>query len=313
MPYGADYAIDDAVAHGGNRSLKLTITPANVAQKPDYWTGAQAQTVRFTRESPYAIRLSAWHKTDGLAEGKGRDFLIFVYINYKGGGRHTLRMPFDPGTHDWQYAETTWKPTKPVASATLYIGLAHKTGTAWIDDVYFGGAPATAPRAEAAPEAAWRREPVTLTFEAEGLYRVDDGDWTPGAQVRIAREGVTTVAFKKAKDDESPVVHEVCIDAAPPVIALNSTPAMAQEGGEYYATTDAQFAFEATDRLSGVASVELSIDGGDYMAFTQPLRLPRGAHEVRCRATDRAGNQGRTLTGSVLTGGETDVLRVTVR
>ena len=26
-----------------------------------------------------------------------------------------------------------------------------------------------------------------------------------------------------------------------------------------------------------------------------------------------AGNQGRTLTGSLLTGGETDVLRVTVR
>lgn len=72
-------------------------------------------------------------------------------------------------------------------------------------------------------------------------------------------------------------------------------------------------AFEATDWLSGVASVEVSIDGGDYMAFTEPLRLPRGAHEFRCRAADRAGNQDRTLTGGVLTGGETGVLRVTVR
>jgi len=313
LPYGADYAIDDTVAHTGSRSLKLTITPEDIQKKRDHWTGAQAAAVRFTRRAPEVVQVSAWHKTEGLAEGKGRDFLIFVYINYKGGGRHTLRLPFDPGTHDWQYAETTWKPPKPIAGATLYIGLARKTGTAWIDDVYFGVAPTADALAQAEPAAPWSREPVTLTYESEGLFKIGAGDWTAGAEARVNQEGITKVLFKKSADDPSAAAHEVRIDVSPPVIVLTTQPALAQEGGEYYATKDTAFAFEAADRLSGVAAIEVSVDGGDYAVLGEPLRLPPGSHEVRCRATDVAGNTSGTMTGGVLTGGETVLLRVTVR
>ena len=64
---------------------------------------------------------------------------------------------------------------------------------------------------------------------------------------------------------------------------------------------------------TGVKGIEISIDGGDFVAHTAPLRLAKGEHELRCRVTDMAGNVSKTIAGQVLTGGHTDVLMVNVR
>jgi hypothetical protein len=208
--------------------------------------------------------LSAWHKTDAITGDKGRDFLLFVYITHTNGNRHTLRLPLEPGTHDWQLAKTVWKPEGDIASATLYIGLARKTGTAWVDDVYLG--------------------PATPNDVKSARPRAQTADRQPG--------------------------H---VDTVPPVIILTTKPAIEQEGGLYFAVPDTLFSFETVDALSGVAAVEVSIDEGPYKPYAEPIRLPVGQHTLRCRATDRAGNQTDIITGDSLTGGETDTVRITVR
>ncbi len=312
LKYGADYEIDEGVAHTGRKSLKIAIPPDVLKANPRYYTGAQAKPIRFKR-SPRLLKVSAWHKTKGLTGAKGNSFLIFIYLRYQGGGRHTLRLHFDPTDHDWQCAETTWRPTKPLASATLYIGLAHQSGTAWIDDVYFGESPVAAPSTSTAPVAPWHRQPVAVDFGVDGWLRINDGKWTPGRRVRVAQEGVSKVAFRRTQDGPTAETREVRIDLTPPVVVLSTKPSMAQEGGVYFATPETEFALEADDKGSGVKAVEVSIDGKPYAPYRAPLRLGKGQHELRCRATDAAGNRSQSMTGQVLTGGKTDALVVTVR
>ena len=243
----------------------------------------------------------------------GHSFLVFIYITYKGGGRHTLRMHFDQHDHDWQLAEKTWKPAKPLARATLYIGMGHQSGTAWFDDVYFGPATAGGASPVAQHKETWSREPVTVDFGVDGLIRIDAGAWSTGRTARVVEEGVHEVAFKKTQGDKHPTVRVVRIDRTPPVVELSARPALTQEGGVYGATPETEFVFQADDDLSGVKGVEVSIDGGEFVAHTAPLRLAKGQHEFRCRAADVAGNATKTITGQVLTGGRTDALMVNVR
>ena len=166
-------------------------------------------------------------------------------------------------------------------------------------------------RVESAPK--WHREPVTVDFGSDGWLRIDDGEWTSGRQARTAKEGVTTVAFGKTKADRTPQVREVRIDLTPPVIVLDTKPAMEQQGGVYFATPQTDFMLAARDKLSGVKTIEVSVDGRPYVPYDKPLRLAKGRHELRCRATDAAGNRTETITGQGLSGGSTDVLSVNIR
>jgi hypothetical protein len=312
LTYGSDYDIDTTTSHTGHKSLKISITPEAIKNNPRTYTGARAKTIRFKR-TPSALKVSAWHKTKDLTGAPGNSFLIFIYISYVGGGRHTLRSHFEPGTHDWQYAEQTWRPKRDIASATLYIGLGHQSGTAWIDDVYFGPVPTPAASQVTDAGLTWHRKPVTVEFAAEGLFRVGDGPWTSGSRIRVSQEGVTNVAFKESKTAKKTETHKVRIDLTPPVIELSARPGMTQEGGVYFATPEAEIIVDATDVLSGVKAIEVSIDGGPFTIHREPLRLAKGKHKLQCRATDRAGNRSETMTGHTLTGGKTDALEIHVR
>ena len=312
--YGADYSIDETVAHGGKASLRFGISPKQLKNNPGHYTGAMLKAVSFKRTPP-VIRLSAWHKTDNITARDSRSFLIFIYITYKNGGRYTLRMPFVPGTHDWQYREKLWKPDKDIAGAVLYIGQAHCSGTAWLDDVYFGAAgdDVTGATAGEQPAAIWHNAPVTLKFDDPRMYRIDDGEWASGTSLRVSREGVTTVAIRKSINDPAISTRVVRIDTTPPVIGLKVSPSLDQEGGVYYGDTNTRFSFDVQDTQSGPNTVAVSVDGGAYAPYSEPLRLPKGKHELRCKAADRAGNVTETIGGSQLTGGQTTVIYVTVR
>ncbi|MCP4643551.1 MAG: hypothetical protein GY851_24095, partial [bacterium] len=280
---------------------------------PKLHTGARAKAIHFKR-SPEVLRLSAWTKAQGITESSGNNFLLFVYLTYREGGRHTLRLQFDDGTYDWQYAETIWKPEKPLATATLYAGMANSSGMAWLDDVYFG----PAPQPETKPESSlngvqWSRKPVTVAFGFEGLYSIDGTTWQPGKELRISQEGVTKVAFKRGPDDAEPGLRVVGIDVTPPVIALGTNPVLEQAGGVYSGTADTEFAIEVADGLSGDTAVEMSVDGGEFAQYRAPFKLKEGNHTLRCRATDHAGNRSDVITGAVLTGGETTRVQLEIR
>ena len=60
-------------------------------------------------------------------------------FSYVDGGSLSMQLAtFKPGTHDWEYSETTVKPQKPLASARFYALLRWRTGTVYFDDLFLG-------------------------------------------------------------------------------------------------------------------------------------------------------------------------------
>lgn len=314
--YGNDFVFDAEEVHSGARALRVEVTPEEFAATPGLYTGAMHEPFSVPR-SVRRFRLSAWHKTENVTRDGIGNLLIFIYILHADGTRYTLRMPFEGGTHDWKYAEKIWETDKPVASATLYIGMAHGSGTAWFDDLYFGdaGEISTGPdAAQAFADVEWSCEPLTIKFGAAKWYRLGDGEWKQAESVRIATVGITTLSISDTQDGRDAKKRHVGIDAVPPTIKLNIQPEIDQEGGLYKATRATSFAVTAADELSGVKSLEISIDGADFTPYTKPFKLSVGTHEIRCRATDYAGNVGMTMNSDSFThGGGTNALQLTIR
>ena len=308
--------VDSTTAHTGKKSLKLL---------PNDFVDACAH-ISF-KKTPPLIKLSAWHKTQDLEGKKGTDFDIYVYVTYKDGHRDRLALLLETGTHDWQYAETIWRPKKEIARADFHIGYSRpKKGTAWIDDIYFGEALETGavslPRGGEAPgEPIWHNKAVTLNFKSEVHFRVNDGEWGRGLKVTVADEGINKVYVKKSRTAEKAEVQEVRIDLTEPVIklapyrsgtGLAGKPPLNQLGGVYYAPPETTFSIEASDELSGVKTIEVSKDGGEYVPYHEPFNLAAGMHRIRCRVTDAAGNRSEIMGGESLTGGRTDCVSIVV-
>ena len=68
----------------------------------------------------------------------------------------------------------------------------------------------------------------------------------------------------------------------------------------YYAVTNTVFSIEVNDDLSGVKTIEVSIDSADYRPYAGSFKLKEGTHSIRCRAVDNAGNQQETITGEAI-------------
>ncbi len=159
----------------------------------------------------------------------------------------------------------------------------------------------------------WYNHAVKLDFKKSVWYRINAGEWTSGTEVNVAQEGINKVNIRKTREAAEEEVREVRIDLSAPVTRLITDPPLEQEGGVYFAQPETEFRLEATDRGSGVASVELSFGDGKYVAYRGPFKLPEGSHDLRCRATDAAGNQSIVMQGESLSGGSTSALSIEIK
>jgi hypothetical protein len=136
---------------------------------------------------------------------------------------------------------------------------------------------------------------VTVPFDAAGHFSFATGLVLDGSQ-----DGVHTVhlrATDKAGNVSKVVSDSFTLDSQPPVVTIQSPAA------GLLTSTNPTFTGQATDNLSGVASVEWRIDNGPLaslpfdasgnFAFTTGLALDGsadGAHTIHVRSTDKAGN-----------------------
>lgn len=94
-------------------------------------------------------------------------------------------------------------------------------------------------------------------------------------------------------------------NTAPGVSVLPSRP-FRTFGGERYLQPGTEIFVRANDRLSGVESVEVSVNGRPFQSYTAPIQLTEsGFYSVRGRATDRVGNTSREQQISFYLGVET--------
>ncbi|MEV0718943.1 family 16 glycoside hydrolase [Asanoa sp. NPDC050611] len=143
---------------------------------------------------------------------------------------------------------------------------------------------------------------VTATDAESGVdsveYAVDGGAYAPyTAPVTVTATGAHTVTFRatdEAGNTSTPgSVQFTVVDAPnPDQTAPTATAAVAgnkDNTGAYIGA--ATVTVTATDADSGVATVEYSLDGAPYAAYTAPVTVNQpGAHTVSYRATDQAGN-----------------------
>ncbi|HET6711986.1 OmpL47-type beta-barrel domain-containing protein [Amycolatopsis sp.] len=175
--------------------------------------------------------------------------------------------------------------TAPVVSASV-------AGTQDADGSYVGKATVT----------------VTASDAGSGVaaveYKVDSGAWTAyTAPVPVSAVGSHTVGYR-ARDVAGNASAEGSVsftvvaggDTTAPSVALQVTGE--QDGGWNYVGS-ATVTVTASDAGSGVGLVEYKVDSGAWTRYTAPVVVSAlGAHTVRARATDVAGNVSAELTGA---------------
>ncbi|MFI9759415.1 OmpL47-type beta-barrel domain-containing protein [Streptomyces sp. NPDC051963] len=144
-------------------------------------------------------------------------------------------------------------------------------------------------------------------------YAVGDGAWQPyTAPVMVHEAGSHTVRYR-ATDKAGNVAAEKSVpftvvsappqDTTPPVTGA-TVDGTRNSAGAYVG--NAKVTVSATDHGGEVATIEYSLDGGPYLAYTAPVVVDRvGPHNVAYRASDKAGNtsEPRTVSFTVVSGG----------
>jgi uncharacterized cupredoxin-like copper-binding protein len=144
-------------------------------------------------------------------------------------------------------------------------------------------------------------------------YALDNGAFTAySSPVSVNDQGSHTVKYRATDKagNVSPVgsvsfkvVAPSGGDTKPPQVSAQAT---GNQDWAWNYVDSATVTISATDTDSGVATVEYSLDGQPYTAYTKPFTVSQpGAHTVLFRATDKAGNTSDVGTAkfSVVEGG----------
>lgn len=129
------------------------------------------------------------------------------------------------------------------------------------------------------------------------LSNLMDGDHT-------LKIGATDTHGRSAQDQ----IFNFRIDATAPVITISQSPAAVT------GSTTALVAFSATDGMSSVSGMQCALDNAAFAACTSPLNftgLAAGAHTVKIKASDSAGNSSQEMTASWTVDTSAPVLMIT--
>ena len=81
------------------------------------------------------------------------------------------------------------------------------------------------------------------------------------------------------------------VDNTPPSVRIIPQTPLTVVQGDRYSNPSNQFLVNATDAISGVQTVEVSINRQEFVAYTGPITFQEsGFKSIRARATDRLGN-----------------------
>lgn len=130
--FGGGYRLDDEVFRSAPSSARCEVSAG--------MEGAGiSQAVELNQTEARPIRIAGWSKALDVTAGEPWQYSIYVDFVYTDGTPLHMRVaPFEAGTHDWQLAEVTVTPEKPLRSARLHAFLRRRTGTVWFDDLYLG-------------------------------------------------------------------------------------------------------------------------------------------------------------------------------
>ena len=202
--YGSGFSYDDQVAHTGRRGLKLT------SAAPTGTVGAK-QVVTLDPPLKHPLLVSGWSKSQNAEVG--RDYDVYLDLFYDDGTPLWGQIArFEPGTHDWQYAEHLFSPEKPLKTIEVHLLFRQARGTVWFDDIkvalapfkfsalrllpgLFGGGDLTV-TANATLPAKWQAE----LLDGQRVVAQSTGDKLPVSAQWAAKAGDYQVRLKATDD-----------------------------------------------------------------------------------------------------------------
>ena len=144
----------------------------------------------------------------------------------------------------------------------------------------------------------WYTSPVQVNVTAEDAtsgvqkryYRLGQGSWQPGHTIELTQDGTFAVSGKAvdyAGNVSTVVSQSVSIDTAPPTLALHYSTQRQANGWFYEPVT---VTVTATDDTSGLDKIMYAVDGGAWQQGGTIALSEEGAHTLRVRSIDMAGN-----------------------
>ncbi len=126
--YGPGVTLTDD-AHTGERALVFTNNSTEDAS--GLW-----QQVDLNRSRVFPLVISGWSRCEEVSGDPDAHYSLWADLQYTDGTfLYGQSIPFDTGTHDWQYRELTIHPAKPVRWIKLHGLLRRHSGRAWFDDL----------------------------------------------------------------------------------------------------------------------------------------------------------------------------------
>ncbi|MEW6525761.1 MAG: hypothetical protein AB1444_03725 [Spirochaetota bacterium] len=127
------------------------------------------------------------------------------------------------------------------------------------------------------------------------LYKLDAGNELEYKEpFAIYEEGKHVISYygvDKVGNKEDPKAFKVVVDNTPPVVNVSVSAPVIKSGTKLYASKNFTFVVEAKDALSGVQSVEYSIDKNNYQPYLTPFTIPvEGDISLSIKAMDNVTN-----------------------
>ena len=113
------------------------------------------------------------------------------------------------------------------------------------------------------------------------------GNTTCSVPVTSEGEGMANFQVDSASGGSASNSASYKLDATPPQISGGISGASGKNG---WFISEVDFSVSASDVVSGLASLEILVDGGEWQAYTDPITLGDGLHTISLRAFDHAGN-----------------------
>ena len=125
---GPDITFDGA-AHGGERCVGF----ANAAEDD---ISDIFQQVDLERSRPFPLVISGWSRAEDVSGDADLQYSLWADLQYTDGSfLYGQAVPFDAGSHDWQFRELTIHPAQPVRWIKLHGLFRRHAGRAWFDDL----------------------------------------------------------------------------------------------------------------------------------------------------------------------------------
>jgi hypothetical protein len=123
---------------GEGRVVRLVDEPLSyLSARTSSESHGASQTLVLNQTEAKALVFGAWSKAKGVSGAPGADYSIYVDAVYNDGSPlYAQTADFRSGTHDWQLAESTLAPQRPLKSLTLHCLFRYRTGSVWFDDVF---------------------------------------------------------------------------------------------------------------------------------------------------------------------------------